>query len=101
MTLVIYPLVRKIHDSEWILFLVLFVFLFLFQFSVFRSGRPKIIEETSLCAYIRCITILSSIRLKTGLLNFGVRLQETRHNMAEYFGLFSAVIMPSLGSYGQ
>ena len=96
MTLVIYPLVRKIHDSEWILFLVLFVFV-----SVFRSGRPKTIEETSLCAYIRCITILSSIRLKTGLLNFGVRLQETRHNMAEYFGLFSAVIMPSLGSYGQ
>ena len=39
--------------------------------------------------------------LELALLNFGVSLQETRHNMAGYFCLFSAVIIPSIGTYGQ
>ena len=50
------------------------------------GGAVYPIEETRLYAYISCIKSLSSPRLKTGLLNFGVRLQESRHNMAGYFG---------------
>ena len=40
------------------------------------GGTADPIEETSLYAYISCITSLSSTGSKTGLLNFGFRLQE-------------------------
>ena len=54
------------------------------------------------CMPIVCVEQVKLLQgRKTGLLFFGVRLQETRHNMAEYFCLVSTVIMPSLGSYGQ
>ena len=69
------------------------------QMRVFKFVSSHAVEETSLYVSTLFIPSLPSTRSKTGLLNFGVRLQETSYNMAEYFGLLLVDIMPSLGTY--